>query len=206
MMQSVRDYPLLYAAIGVVAVICAALWFKAMQASRRRTARREVIIAELRRVNRLKHAFAAPTLQLLEDSDPEYLVEGLCCWIQTRLEAQEDMEAAYAALPEPQRLVYALGYVIQDGRERLSEFFRKNGQPLTGAAMQAAQLLLEPQAAALFQREFEAFDVEHEAVSVLADEIDALDKQFCALTEEMGALFYAKAKSYVLSNNGIFIE
>ena len=203
-LQSIRDYPFFYIIILAVAVLCILLWSKAMRAARRRRGEKEALIAELEHEKALRTQFRQVTQQQLIDIPPTRLVEGLCCSVQMWLEKQEDMQAAYDALPEPRRLVYALGYVIQDGREELSEFFRKNGPPLTYAALEAAWRLVGGEYAQLFQREYDAFDKSNEKVSLAKGDIAAADARFHALAQERGEELYAEAKEYILANSDKF--
>jgi hypothetical protein len=114
------------------------------------------------------------------------------------------MQAAYGALPEPRRLVYALGYVVQDGREHLSGFFRKNGQPLTAAALEAVRRLLGGECAAVFEREYDAFDEANETVSLVKGDIAAADARWDELARAAGEGLYAGAKEYILANSQFF--
>ena len=200
MLQSIRDYPLLYGVLAAIAALCLFAWVMAMRASRRRQAEKNALIAELEHEKELRQAFRLPTQQQLIDAPAERLIEGLSCQVQMLLEKEEDPQAAFDALSEPQRLVYALGFVVQDGRARLSDFFRKNGQPLTGAAAQAVMLLTGGDYAEIFFKEYDAFDVDNEAVSMFTDQIAALDERFADLAEEFGDERYADVRNYILSN------
>ena len=204
MLQSIQDHPIMYTVVLLLIVLCVFAWGKAAKASRTRREKRDAIIAELEREKALRREFRNPTPQQLEDAPPARLIEGLCCHVQQRLEKHDDPEAAFADLPEAARLIYAFGYVLLDGRERLSEFFRKNGQPLTGAAMQAADKLGGGEYAEIFRAQYTAFDDENEEASVIESEIDALDARFLKLTQECTEQLYAETRRYILSHSGIF--
>jgi len=203
-LQSIQDHPIMYTvALGLV-VLCVFAWTKAMKASRRRQAQRNAIITELEREKALRQEFKTPTQQQLEDTSPARLLEGLCAHVQLRLEKEDDMEVAFHALPEPARFAYALGYVVQDSREQLSEFFRKNDQPLTGVAMQAVDKLIGDEFAESFRAQYEAFDENNETVSLIESAVEASDIRFSALTEQLGDELYMQAKNYFLANFVIF--
>ena len=204
--QSIGEFPVLYMIILGVALLCLFLWAVAMRAARRRRGEKEALIAVLEYEKELRKQFKTVTQQLLIDTPPERLVEGVCCNIQMTLEAQPDMQAAYDALPEPRRLVYALGYVVQDGRGRLSDFFRKNGQPLTKAALEAVFRLIGGECAAIFESEYDAFDEENEAVSLDRNGIAAADARYAELAREQGEALYAEAKQYILANSQNFVH
>jgi len=203
--QSIADYPILYVVVLAVLVLCVFLWAIAMRASRRRRGEKESLIAALEYEKALRAQFRFITQQLLIDTPPERLVEGVCCAIQMDLEAQPDMQAAYGALPEPRRLVYALGYVVQDGRGALSEFFRRNGQPLTKSALEAVWRLVGGECAAVFAGEYDAFDEENEAASLVKGDIAAADARWEELVRAQGESLYAEAKEYILANSQFFV-
>jgi len=204
--QSIKEFPVLYMiALGLL-ILCVFLWVIAMRASRKRRGEKEALIAALEHEKALRAQFKTVTQQLLIDTPPERLVEGVCCSIQMALEAQPDMQGAYDALPEPRRLVYALGYVIQDGRGALSEFFRRNGQPLTGTALEAVQRLVGGEYAVIFQGEYDAFDEANETASLVKGDITAADARFHEIAREQGEDRYMEAKEYILANSDRFID
>ena len=203
--QSIHDYPALYAVVLATALLCLVLWVMAMRSSRRKRREKDALIAVLEYEKALRTQFRTVTQQMLIDTPPERLIEGMCCSIQMRLEEQPDMQAAYDALTQPRRLIYALGYVLQDGRRALSEFFRRNGQPLTKTALEAAWCLVGGGYAEIFQREYDAFDESNERVSLVKEDIAADDARFAALVLEQGEALYAQAREYILANSGDFV-
>ena len=202
--QSIQEYPALYALLLGVLILCAVLWVLALRSSKKRRARRDALIARLEREAALRREFQAPTRQKLIDTPPERLVEALCVRVQARLEDEKDLRAAYDALPEHERLLYALGYVIQDGRETLSGFFKANGPPLTDDALEAALRFLDEDSAGIFHREMRAFDERCETVSLVREIIDDLDAQWHGRKEEAGEAFYGRAKEFILANPDAF--
>jgi len=203
--QSVIEYPVLYILVLAALLLCVFLWAVAMRAARRRRGEKDALIAALEYEKALREAFQTVTREMLEDTPPERLVEGVCCSIQMNLEAHSDMQAAYDALPEPRRLIYALGYVIQDGREALSGFFRRNGQPLTGAALEAVRRLVGGESAAVFESEYDAFDEANETVSLVKGDIAAADARWDELARARAGGLYATAKKYILENARHFV-
>ena len=202
--QSIREFPTLYIVTAAAALLCLFLWVMAMRSSRKRNRARDALIASLEHEKALRAQFKTVTQQQLIDTPPERLVEGLCAGIQAALEKEPDMQAAYEALSQPRRLVYALGYVLQDGREALSEFFKKNGQPLTRAALEAAWCLVGGEYAEIFRREYDAYDEENEQVSLVREEIKRDDARFAALALEQGEALLAPAKEFILANSTHF--
>jgi len=202
--QSMQDYPNLFVAVLAAALICLFLWVIAMRSTRRRRREKDALIAQLEYEKALRTQFRAVTQQMLIDTPPERLIEGLCCAIQAQLEKEPDMQAAYDALKQPRRLVYAMGYILQDGRGRLSEFFRRNGQPLTRAALEAAWCLVGGEYAEVLQRTYDAFDESNEQVSLVKEAVAADDARFAELALEQGESLYIQAKEYVLANSDSF--
>lgn len=207
MMESLRAYWYLWAALAVAVLGCAFLWYKAMQSSRARNARRDAEIARIKRERELREAFANPSRETLLAAAPARLIEGLCANIQLWLEEQPDLLAAFHAMPEPRRRVYALGYLIQESREALSEFFRKNGEPLTSCALEAVESCVGGEFAEIFGKEFAAFDNNNEEVSLVEKDLLLLDAHFLALLQENGEdALYAQIKEYVLANAVYFLN
>jgi hypothetical protein len=204
MLQSLKDYPLLYAILLAAVLVCAFAWAGATRATKRRESKKQALIAQLEHEKQLRNEFKTVTQQQLIDTPAERLIEGLCCNIQMEQERAEDLRAAYDALPEPKRLIYALGYVIQDSRDGLSTFFSRNGQPLTGAALEAVQKLVGGDYCAIFEHEYNAFDAENEVVSFIKTDIEEQDNQFLALMREHNETIYCQAKAFILSYSSIF--
>jgi len=206
MVESIREYWLLWAAFGVSLLGCAILWYKAMTSARARRIRRDEEIARITRERELREEFASPSQELMIQTPPARLIEGLSGNIQAWLEEQPNLLEAFHAMPEPRRWVYALGYLVQESSTALSEFFRKNGEPLTTAAMEAVQMLVGGEFAELFNKEFAAYDNKNEEVSLLDKEILLLDTRFHALLQKLGEdILYAEVKEYILANQVIFL-
>ena len=68
--------------------------------------------------------------------------EGVALNLQKRISDAADMNAEFDSLTQEQREIYGLSFVIEDGGEALSAFFRTNGQPLTGAAYSAMERII----------------------------------------------------------------
>jgi len=206
-LQSIQEYPTLYMILLAAVSACAILWVLAMRSAKKRRMRRDALIADLERGHALRREFTPPTREKFAEAPPERLIEGLCARIQARLEENGtvDLRAAYDALPQLHRHVYALGYVIQDGHEALSGFFKANGPPLTDAALEAVLRFLGEPSASIFQLEFDAFDERNEAVSLVRETIDSQDRQWRCQKEAAGEAFYREAKEAVLANCDAFL-
>jgi hypothetical protein len=206
LMESIREYPQWYAVLGGAVALCLFAWSRALRAAKKRQGRRTALIAALEHEKALRQEFAQVTPAMLRETDAERLTEGLCCKVQMALEQAPALREAYDALPEPQRLLYALGYVVQDGREALSGFFRKNGPPLTDDALRAVLLLCGAEDCDVFARMHAMFDEENERVSLTREAVQALDERWAALAGEQDGARYAGAKDYAIVHSGLFLD
>ena len=170
-----------------------------MRASARRNASRDATIAQLKEYHALRREFANPTLEQMAVAEPTKLIAGLCANVQHQLEEAEDADDLFATLPEPAQVAYALGYVLEDGSEQLSNFFRRNGPPLTDIAQQAAQDLLPAEFAELFA----ALHAIHNGTATdHASDIPVLDDRARAAMQQ--ASFWQAAHKYFIENAAVF--
>lgn len=171
---------LLAALIALTIFVC----IKAGKASSKRYKENEKIIKKLKEENALRNEFAILTASLAEKAAPERLFKGVALNLQKKISDASDMNAAFDALTEEQRKIYALSFVIEDGSEKLSGFFKVNGQPLTGAALNCVKTLFGGKIAEIFESEYNAFDPDNENTSYIAEEIKKLDDEFSSIADE----------------------
>ncbi len=184
MIQYFLERPYLIVLMAALILLTLFVCFKAAQASAKRTKGNEAIIKKMKEENELRNEFAILTETLAEKSDPDRLFKGVALNLQKKIHHAEDMEAEFAKLTQEQREIYALSFVIEDGGESLSSFFRTNGQPLTGEALNAVKRLSDGRALEIFETEYNAFDPENETQSMIPDEIPKLDPEFASLVSE----------------------
>ena len=172
-----------YLIVIMVALILLTLFVcvKAGQASAKRSKANEAIIKKLKEENELRNEFAILTESLASSAEPEKLFRGVALNLQKKISDAADMTAEFDALTDEQRNIYALSFVIEDGANALSGFFKANGQPLTGASFNAVKLLFGEDICAVFEKEYKAFDSDNEDTSFFPEEISALDKEFSQL-------------------------
>ena len=130
--------------VGVVLVLLIALtvfvWCKAIISGRKRNEERERIIADLEREKALRNEFRnVDEATFSEGKDNYRLVIGMCAHVQMKLEKADNMNEAFGELSELKKNVYSLGYVFEDSKKKLSEYFRSNGEPLTSQAQTAVK-------------------------------------------------------------------
>lgn len=184
MIQYFLERPYLIAILAAVILLTLFVCFKAAQASARRTKGNEALIKKMKEENELRNEFAVLTQTLAAKSEPDRLFRGVALNLQKKVHDAADMEAEFASFTQEQREIYALSFVVEDGGEKLSGFFRANGQPLTGEALNAFRRLFDGRALEIFETEYNAFDPENETQSMIPDEIEKLDAEFASLLTE----------------------
>ena len=172
-----------YLIVIMVAVILLTLFVcvKAGQASAKRSKANEAIIKKLKEENALRNEFSVLTEKLAETADAARLFRGVSLNLQKKISDATDMVSEFNALNEAQRDIYAVSFIVEDGENALSNFFRANGQPLTGASLNAVKRLFGENVCVIFEKEYNAFDSDNEEVSMIPEEITALDKEFSQL-------------------------
>ena len=180
MIEYFKTHPywiLILAALIVAAVL---MWIKAIKASRAHYQANEKIMQKLKDENRLRNDFAVLTPALAQSAAPAELFKGVSLNLQKRVADQADMNAAFAALHPAQQGVYALYFVLDDGGEALSGFFKANTAPLTTAAGAMLETLGLKELSALYQKEALAYDPNDETTSLIPAEIEKTDAAFTA--------------------------
>lgn len=202
MTEYFASHPFVVAILVALALLTAFVCVKAAKASSKRHAENEKIINKLKEDNRLRNKFAVLTTQLIAESEPTELFKGVALNLDKQVSDAEDMEQTFAALNPEQRDIYALCYVAEDGRERLSDFFAANGSPLTDAAAEAIKKLL-PAAAEPFGKELLAYDGDDETTSLVQSDIEKWNSEFAAAIAESpieqvgGAYIAANADKFI---------
>ena len=124
--------------------------------------------------------------------------------MQFHLERHIDMEERFEQLPLPCKYIYTLEYLTEDTKDGLYEFFKKNGEPLTGLVSQAAREVFgNDELAQVIRTEYNMSDDNNEEVSVDADEIARLDGEFARLIKEVDV--NSLAAGYIRAHAGDFL-
>ena len=185
------DRPYLILIFALTVALTVFVCIKAGQASAKRSQVNEKIIKKLKEENELRNEFAILTPSLAEKSEPDRLFKGVALNLQKRISDSDNMVTAFKELTQEQREIYALSFVIEDGSEKLSNFFRTNGHPLTDASLSAVKHLFGDRACEIFESEFDAFDPDNEISSVIPSEIDSFDTEFSSVLTENDIAFTA---------------
>lgn len=178
MIQYFIERPYLIAIMVAVILLTLFVCVKAGQASAKRSKANEALMKKFKEENELRSEFSVLTEKAVKSADSVRLFKGVALNLQKKISDAADMTAEFNALNEAQRDIYALSFVVEDGENSLSDFFRANGQPLTGASLNAVKKLFDGKASEVFEKEYNAFDSENEDTSMIPEEISVLDKEF----------------------------
>lgn len=206
MFEYISAHPLVGLALVLLIILTVFVWFKAIQSGKKRSAERERIIADLEKEKALRNEFRhVDETTFAQGKDDYRLVTGMCANVQMSIEKKTDMTAAFNELSEVKRFVYALGYVFEDGKVSLSNFFRSNGEPLLSTANEAVKSIIGGEYSELFTKAFSMFDENNEEVSVIESEVEKFDSEYKVILEKDGKEIYKKAADYIRENKTEFI-
>lgn len=194
-----------YWIVIIVALIIITIFvcIKAGAASSKRYKANEAIMKKLKEENILRNEFAVLTDTLIENSEPARLFKGVALNLQKKISDAEDMNEEFDKLNLEQKEIYALSYVVEDGGEKLSNFFKSNGQPLTDTALSAFRNLFSGKAVEIFECEYNSFDENNEEASVIPEEIEKNNSDFASLIsaeticETAGKFIKENAKNFM---------
>ena len=177
------ERPYLIAIFAALVALTLFVCVKAGQASARRGKANEVLIKKLKEENSLRNEFAVLTETLVKNADTVRLFKGVALNLQKKISDASDMKAEFEKLSDEQKKIYALSFVVEDGGEKLSNFFRINGKPVTDNALDAFGNLFGGRILEIFEGEYNSFDPDNEEASVIPEEIGKLDAEFSALAD-----------------------
>lgn len=180
-MQYLIERPYWFVIFGVLILVTLFVCIKAGQASSKRYKANEAVMKKLKEENLLRNEFAVLTDSLIEKSEPAKLFKGVAFNLQKKISDAADMDSEFNKLTQEQKEIYALSFVVEDGSEKLSGFFKANGQPVTGTALAAFKKLFDGKAAEIFESEYNSFDENNENASVIPEEIEKYDAEFAQL-------------------------
>lgn len=202
-MQYLIERPYWFVIFGVLILITLFVCIKAGQASSKRYKANEAIMKKLKEENILRNEFALLTESVIEKSEPAKLFKGVALNLQKKISDAADMNTEFETLSQEKKEIYALSFVVEDGSEKLSNFFKTNGQPVTGNALSAFKKLFDGREADIFEYEYNAFDEDNETASFIPKEIEKLDSEFSQLI--CADDICEKAGIYIKENKNIFM-
>ncbi len=205
MFEYISQHPIAGIALALLAVLTVFVCLKAMIASRKRSEERERIIADIEKEKALRKEFKyVDETTFAQGKDNYRLITGMCAHVQQKIEKKEDMTAAFYELSDVEKSVYALGYVFEDSKNGLSDFFRANGEPLLSAAEKAVREIIGGRFSELFTAEFIMLDENDETTSVDNEALAKMDEEFRNILDLNGDEIYSSAAVFIRSNKDIF--
>ena len=206
MFEYISQHPMAGVALALLAVLTVFVCLKAMLASRKRSEERERIIADIEKEKALRKEFKhVDETTFAQGKDNYRLITGMCAHVQQNIEKKEDMTAAFYELSEVEKYVYALGYVFEDSKKGLSDFFRSNGEPLLSTADKAVSEIVGGRFSEIFSSEFVMLDENDETTSVDNDALAKMDEEFRAVLDGKGEEIYSAVAEYIRSNKDVFL-
>lgn len=202
-MQFLIERPYWFVIFGVLILITLFVCIKAGQASSKRYKANEEIMKKLKEENILRNEFSTLTEALISNSESAKLFKGTALNLQKKISDAADMRTEFDALSQEKKEIYSLSFVAEDGAKKLSDFFKANGQPVTGKALLMFRKLFDGRAVEIFENEYNAFDEENEEASVIPEEIEKLDAEFSQLVSADDIC--EKAGNFIKENKDMFI-
>lgn len=202
-MEYLIERPYWFAIFGILILITGFVCFKAAQASSKRYKKNEAIMNKLKEENILRNEFAVLTDTLIENSEASRLFKGVALNLQKKISDTPDMRSEFDKFTAVQKEIYAISFVAEDGAEKLSGFFRANGQPVTGSALSLFKKIFDGKAVEIFEKEYNAFDEDNEETSLIPEEIKNYDAEFSKLVSVDD--IFEKAGRYIKENKENFI-
>lgn len=167
--------------LAVLIIVTIFVCIKAGAASSKRYKANEAVMKKLKEENLLRNEFAVLTPSLIETAESAKLFKGIALNLQKKISDASDMNSEFEKLTQEQKEIYALSFVVEDGCEKLSEFFKANGQPLTSIALSAFNRLFDGRACEIFKSEYDAYDSDNETASLIPAEIEKNNSEFAQL-------------------------
>ena len=194
------------AALVLLIILTVFVWIRAAISGKKRSEERERIIAEIQREKALRKEFKTVDDSTFLNADNYRLIIGICAYIQQKIENETDINAAFSVLSEPEKFAYVFGYIFEDSKNGISDFFRANGEPLLSVSLDAVRKVIGGDFAEVFEKEFIMLDENDETTSVDNSELEVLDGKFASIIESDGDDIYAKVASYIRLNKNYFLN
>lgn len=133
---------------------------------------------EISRLKALKDKYKNADAAMLAEADADELLEGMQAVLQAKIERAENADACFRAFNTAQKTAYTLPFFLEDVKVGLSEFFKVNGEPLTGALVPALTEIGETELAAVAASAYAMYDENNEEVSLDKSELARIDGEF----------------------------
>lgn len=197
------ERPYLAVILIMLALLAVFAVVKAVRAVQKRSREANETVAKLERDTALRKGFEALTAEKAENAGSGELFRGVALNLCRKIEKSADITKEFDSFSEPQKNIYALYYVLEDGGKKLSDFFKQYGKPLTVYAKTAVDALCPQAVSAVFDKMYLACDEDDETTSYIPSEIEKLNGEYSAALNE-NEIFGSAAK-YIRENIEAFI-
>ena len=205
MSEYISQHPIAGVALALLAILTVFVCIKAMLAGKKRSEERERIIADIEKEKALRKEFKCVDETTFSQGKDDYrLITGMCAHIQQKIEKIEDITAAFYALSDVEKNIYALGYVFEDSKNGLSNFFRANGEPLLSTAENVVSEIIGGRFSEIFTAEYIMLDENDETTSVDNDALKKMDEEFKEIISSESESIYSCVAEYIRGNKDIF--
>ena len=179
------EYWYLWLLFVVLCVAAAFVLKKASAALQQHNSDTKQMYAEIERLKSLKEKYKNADEQQIAAAPAEEALAGMCAVLQAKVERAENANACFRAFSVPQKTVFTLQFFLEDCEEKLSAFFKNNGEPLTGALPAALS--------ALANEMYAMYDENNEETSLNPTEVFRLDGAFSEIFVRDSVLEHTKA-------------
>jgi hypothetical protein len=161
-----------------LAIVTVVVWNKALRKRAQINHDRRAEIARLEEQKASLDAYRAWRENPGNAITDRQMFTGFALDLQSKLQYEPEQTAAYAALPEHSRQVYALYFALEDEPGKLSGFFSGFGKPLTADAYEAMRRFAGGEQADIFGKMYSAYDPDDESASLIPANVDRWDESF----------------------------
>lgn len=162
------------------------------------------IYAEIERLKTLKETYRNADDQLLADAPAEEALCGLQAVLQSRIERVADANACFCEWNAAKQAVYTLPLFLEDAEKSLSEFFKRNGEPLLSALQPALAAVGETAVLPTVSEMYSMYDENNETVSLDAGRVQSLDTDFRQAFDRDA--FLERTKGYLREHRSEILE
>lgn len=197
MLESITQFWYMWVVLLVLIVVTVFVCIKASKAVKRKNEIMEKQHEQLKRYSEMIEKYTPLTPEKVKNADAKELCEGVMCVLQHQVEKSENPDAEYDNAEKWRREVYALYYFDEDVTTSLSFFFKNNGGPLPGVAVEGLASIGAEKIHSLAASMFSMYDDKNENVSLDMNRVNELDEKFVnAYNSEE---FFEKVKLYILN-------
>ena len=198
MLESLMQYWYMWVLLAVLIVIMFWAGGKASKAVRRKNEILRKQEEEIKRYKYLVDKYSGITASQAENETPGELAEGITAVLQKQLERAVHPEEEFNNAEEWRRTVYSLYYFLEDTKTSLSFFFKNNGEPVTGLAVNGIKEIDESAVYGNASRMYAMYDENNESVSIDNDRINEINSRFKEIFNK--EKFLLSLKNYIISN------